>query len=1129
MKKNHNCAHFSHLCVHAFRVMKLTIFILLLGIGNIFASNSYAQNTRLSLHLENSTVGQVFDRIQQQSEFIIFYKDNQIDINRKVNVNTENSSVDKILNQVLSGTNLTYHIFDRQIVIGPRDEMKSRIGSEEKQSPQPETKTITGKVNDVKGKPIPGVTIIIKGTTQGTITDADGNFSIANVPVGSTLSFSFVGMKTIDMAPNGKTSLDVVMDEETVGLDEVVAVGYGVQKKVDVTGALSTVEGGNIANKPVAQVSNALQGVAPGITVTQSSGQPGADAGTIHIRGVGTVNTDNSIPDKNAPLVLVDGMEYNINDVDPNDIASISVLKDAAASSIYGVRAANGVILITTKRGKDNQIKVSYNGYVGVQKPTKLPNFVGAQDYMKLVNQLSLNSGGSAKFTDADIAAYNDPNRNKDQYPDVYWMDEILQGSGIQQQHSIAISGGSDKAKFRFSTNYLNQKGLVKKANFERVTVRLNSDVTISDKLKFNADVSGNFSNRSEPQGNTGNTGDGIWFQFSQAIMSNPTLPVKYSDGTWGVARGDGNPVRLQSDGGSYKYNDDVFSGNFRLSYEILKGLELSGNAMVNYDVTNNTYNDKALSYINFFTKNEMVKGSNQISKKNYGDFYYNLQSLLRYNVSLGKNNLGLLGGISKIDDKTNYLYGYRNNGSLNVLSELAGGDPASQKNNGYSYGYGLLSYFGRVNYSYNDKYLFEANIRRDGSSRFSKENRWGTFPSFSAGWQLLKEPFMDGINFMSELKLRASWGQLGNQELGNYPYQSVMVLGYDYPFGGSLNPGARIETAANSNISWETTEMSDIGLDAMFMKGKMNLSFDYYVKNTNDILLQLPIPKTVGQNAPYQNAGSVQNKGWEFSLGYKGAIQQKFKYNVQFNISDVKNKITDLKNADWERSNNDNVLRAYHVGEPIGAFYGYICDGIFQSQAQIDNHATQPGNVAPGDLIYRDLNHDGKIDASDRTVIGSDIPRYTYGLNINATYKNFDLSAFFQGVGKVDVTTVQSNRAPISQDGNFKKLHLDSWTPDNTSASFPRLTSYSHNYVSSSFWIKNGAYLRLKNLQIGYSLPKSFDRTVGIDRCRFYVSGQNLVTWSKLNKYGIDPENPDDSRYYPQVKVFSLGVNVDF
>ncbi|MGV8094747.1 MAG: TonB-dependent receptor [Mangrovibacterium sp.] len=1110
-KRNKRNGHLWDDLSKTYRIMKLTCLFMLVMLVQVSAS-SYSQNTRLSLTGQNLTIEQILERIEDQTQFSFFYNLNEVDLSKVVNVSIKDRTIEEVLDQVMEGTGLAYTINNKLIIIHKGKEAQSFNFSFQQQ------KGVSGKVTNEQGEPIPGVTVLVKGTNNGTITNADGNFTFSNVPADAVFVFSFVGMKTREVPVAGQEQVNVSLQEETIGIGEVVAVGYGVQRKVNVTGALSTVEGDKIIAKPVTQLSAALQGMAPGVTIVQNSGQPGVDIGTIRIRGIGTLNN-------NDPLVLVDGMEYSINNIDANDIESISVLKDAAASAIYGVRAANGVILITTKRGKTKELNVTYDGYVGIQDPTRLPDFVGAQQYMKLVNLLSTNSGGSAMFTDADIAAYDDPGRNTDLYPDVFWMDEILQGTGLQQQHSVAVSGGNDKSKYRFSTNYLKQDGLVKKANFERLTVRLNSDVIFNDRLNFNADVSAKFSTRTEPQGIAG----GIWFQFGQAIMSNPTLPVKYSDGTWGIGRSDGNPVRLQEEGGKYKYEDNLVSGNFKLSYEVLDGLKITGTAMINYTTSFNSLYNQALTYVDFFSKQETVKGANEITKQNYKTLHSNLQGLLTYDKILGDHSFSVLAGVSRVEEETDYLTAYRNGGSLDVLDELAGGDPSSQTNNGYSYGYGLLSYFGRLNYSYMDKYLFEANIRNDGSSRFADNNRWGVFPSFSAGWRLSQEQFMKQFQFLDELKLRASWGKLGNQEIGNYPYQAVMGLGYNYPFGGALNSGARMSSAANAEISWETTQMSNIGLDAMILKGKLNFSFEYYVKKTDDILLQLPIPLTVGQNAPYQNAGSVENKGWELTIGHRGNPSKDFKYEVQFNLSDVKNKITDLKDTDWEEQDNDNRILAYHVGEPIAAFYGYEAEGIFLSPSEIEAHATQPGNIAPGDLKYKNQNTDENINASDRTIIGSNIPRYTFGLNLSASYKNFDFLAFFQGVGKVDVNTVQSNKAPISGDGNFKTIHTDSWTSNNQDASFPRLTTYTHNYVSSSFWIKSGAYMRLKNAQIGYTLPKSLTNSIGIDKCRFYLGGQNLFTWSKLNDDGIDPENPQDSRYYPQVKIYTIGVNVDF
>ena len=983
--------------------------------------------------------------------------------------------------------------------------------------------TIHGTVKSaIDGKTLPGVSVVIKGTTRGTITDLNGNYSLTNVPKSATLVFSFVGMQTRNIAVDGHSVINVTLSESVTALKALVVVGYGVQKKVNLTGSVSVVEGKTVAQKPVTQLSAALEGMSPGVTVTQSSGQPGLDGGTINIRGIGTLNN-------NTPLVLIDGVESNINDVNPDDIKSISILKDAASSAIYGVRAANGVILITTKRGSKGKPKVSYSYYFGYQKPTFLPNFVGAQEYMKLVNLTYTNSGSGAIYTDAQIAAYNDPNRNIYTYPNVNWVKAVLDGgNGFQEDHNFAISGGSKNATYRFSSNYLKQNGLVGKMNYKRLTLRWNSNLKINKHLSFNADVSGFFSGRTEPQGQ----GGGTWFQFEQAIMSNPTIPIKYQNGNWSTDRGDGNPIRLQHQGGIYNYNTNAITGNFKGTYKIIKGLSLDGIVNTTYTTSFiSTYNQALTYYLP--GGGTVVKNQDELTKEADRSLYVNYQGLLHYNKKLGSHNFTLLLGVSKIQNEENYLTGYRNNGSLFDLPQLNAGDPSSQTNTGYMQNYALLSYFGRFNYDFKNKYLLEADLRKDATSYFAPGHRWGTFPSFSAGWRISQESFMKNVHFINELKLRGSWGELGNDQVGNYyAYQSLISLGHNYPFGESgLTSGAQMTTYPNADISWETTKMTDIGLDGTVLNNSLSFTFDYYVKNTTNILLSLPIPESVGLNAPTQNAGAVQNKGWEFSLSYKNMIGNDFKYGIRFNLSNVDNKITNLSGQHYLSYNSSGtVIWSYFEGQPIEEYYGYVSNGIIRTQAQADAQAKQFGTTPQlGDIAYKDLNGDGNVNSSDRTFLGSDIPKYTYSFNINASYKNFDFNAFFQGVGKVSINTLQFNMAPLSADGNFKKFMENNWTPTNVNASYPRLTTSPINYQPSSFWIKSGAYLRLKNLQIGYTLPKKLTERVGITHLRVYVAGQNLITWSPLNKYGIDPENPTDDRYYPQVKTYTCGVNVNF
>ncbi|MBL3655884.1 SusC/RagA family TonB-linked outer membrane protein [Fulvivirga sediminis] len=977
---------------------------------------------------------------------------------------------------------------------------------------------ISGTVlEETTGDPLPGVTVMLKGTSTGTITDGTGRFALEASP-DDILVFSFVGFTRREISVGNQTDFSVTLEEDITELLEIVVVGYGEQKKENLTGAVASIEAKTIVTRPVGQVSTALQGVSPGVTVTQSSGQPGADQGTIRIRGIGTFND-------NAPLVLVDGVQYDINDIDPNDIESVSVLKDAAASSIYGVRAANGVILITTRRGEKGAPKISYNNYFGWQRPTKLPDYVGAQKYMELINLRNNNSGGSDFYSQAQINAYNDPNRNVYENPDVNWFEEVLSGSGFQQSHSLGIAGGAENIKYRFSTNYFDQKGLVENMDFDRITVRLNTDINLTDKLKFNADISAKISDRSEPQGQEGSA----WYQFGQAAITNPLSPIKNSDGEWVLVRGQHNALRLQEEGGLYEYKENLYMGNFRADYEIIEGLTVSGLASINNSSQYNSQHNKKLWY------GTSSYGMNEVYKTSVDFWFTNIQGLLNYKKTFGEHSIQVLGGISRLTRRTDNLVGYRRNIPSTDLEQLNAGEAEGQSATGTAYRYALQSYFGRINYSYKDRYLLEANIRRDGSSRFADGQKWGTFPSFSAGWLISREAFMKDVTFIDELKLRGSWGKLGNDNtldgsgsLDYYPYQSTIALS-SYPFGGSLTQTASLSNYPNQFLTWETTQMTDFGIDLVVLNGKIDATFDYYVKTTDDILLQLPLTNSLGFTEPFQNAGSIRNEGWEFAVNYHGTVGSDFTYTVGGNIADVKNEVTDMRGTDYLATDGNGIVTSYQVGDPIGAYYGYISDGIFQSQAEVDAHASQPGGtIGAGDLIYRDVEEDGVINSEDRVYLGSNIPRYTYGINLGAEYKNFSFSAFLQGVAKVDINTMPILEAPVNSDGNFRGIHEDSWTPENTGAEYPRLVTSDQNYQSSSYWVKSGAYLRLKNVRLNYRLPSTWLERVNISHVSLFVSGQNLLTFTGLED-GIDPEAPNDTRYYPQVKVYTFGVNVNF
>ncbi|WP_240768504.1 TonB-dependent receptor [Olivibacter sp. XZL3] len=1089
--------------------MKLTIILLLLFQFQAF-SEMKAQS-KVSLKLKSASIADLLAELETKTDFRFVFNQNAVFAKNDVNVTAEQESVVKILDRVLAKKGISYTLLEDNLIVINDPTLQ---------------KMVTGVVVDETGDPLPGVSVRVKGVNRGAVTDANGRYQV-EIANGEVLVFTYIGYENAELTYTGQAELRTGLKLAAEGLDEVVVVGYGTQKKVNLTGSVATIKQEDINRQPVGQASQALQGLSAGLTVTTNSGQPGRDQGALRIRGLGTLND-------NSPLVLIDGVRYDnsisLNDIDANDIESVSVLKDAAAASIYGVRAANGVILVTTKRGAANTPQINYGNYFGWQEAIRTPDFVGAQDYMNLVNLMYTNSGGAAQFTQERINAYNDPNRDPIAYPDNNWYKDVLSGSGFQQQHNISLSGGSEKTKYRFSGNYFDQAGLVKNMNFDRLTLRLNTDFQISEKLDFTADLSARIANRNEPQAPSG---DSPWFQFGQAYLVTPIQSSKDADGNWRALRGENNMLRLQEEGGLYSLKDQLYSSNLRLNYRPVEGMTLSAVASNNMQTMYNSQHTKQFTYVNL----DAPIGRNDIRKIYTGYRNENYQALANYEKTFNKHYVKVLGGASYLNQYTDNLSGMRLNLPNGNLSQIDAGAADGQVAEGSAEQYTLISYFGRINYTFNDKYLFEANIRRDGSSRFSDGQRWGWFPSASAGWRISEEDFMKNVSFVQDLKLRASYGVLGNDALaggalgdnidGNYPYQSNYFLN-SYPIGGVLYQTAGLRNYPNSGLTWETTNIANFGLDFTLVK-KLNVTFDYFDKRTKDILFNLPIPSSVGLEPTVQNAVSVKNTGWELALNYQDQIGDEFKYTVGLNVSDVRNEITDLKGADQVTINSNNVAIGNFVGQPINAFYGYQVAGIYQTAEQVAQSAVISSAVGPGDLMYQDLNNDGVFDnVNDFAYLGSNIPRYNYGINLGASYKNFDFSAFLQGVGKVDVNTLNIEKARENLDGNIRSNWLDSWTPENTDAAFPRLITSAVNYQPSSFWIKSGAYLRLKNVSVGYRLPKSLLAKTFINNLRIFATGQNLLTFSSLPK-DVDPEAPNDIRYYPQVRTLTFGLNANF
>jgi TonB-linked SusC/RagA family outer membrane protein len=989
---------------------------------------------------------------------------------------------------------------------------------------------LSGTVTDAKdGSTLPGVSVAVKGTTTGTVSDITGKFSIS-VLNGQTLQFSFVGYDVKEVVIADQTTLSVALDQHAALLDEVVVVGYGTQKKVNLTGAVAQISGKTLSSRPSSNVSSALQGVLPGVVVVQNNGQPGRDVGTIRIRGIASFSGGKN------PLVLVDGVKSSMNDIDPNDIENISVLKDGASAAIYGSEAAAGVILITTKKGtkKDMQLSYSFNG--GWQKATRLPNYLSSADYATKWNEAIFNANPTAtpKYSEEQIQKFRDGS-DPDYYPNTDWLGLFYQGSGFQQNHHVDVSGGNDNTTYMFSAGYFDQKGIVVGSNNKRYTLRSNIDTKIGSRFTAAVNISYSKSDFAEPTNPY--TEDFSQF-FRQVNRISPMIPYKYSDGSYGSV-GDGNVIAWMDLGSQYKSITNQLQSILTAEYKILEGLKVKEVFSYRFSNAMGTEFVKDIQFYNFPAHTpKLYQGPNRLYKSSSNASAMISQTMLTYDRTFGKHNTHLLAGHQAELDRSEYLQGYRKNFLSSNLTQLNAGSTDGQSNSGTGSELALESFFGRINYDFDGKYLFEFNARYDGSSRFTADNRWSVFPSVSAGWRLSEEEFIKQLSFITNLKLRTGWGKLGNQVVasGSYYPTASTFEGQSYTFGDQIASGVAIVAAANPLLIWETTRDLNIGLDAGFFNNRLTLTVDYFDRKSYDLLLQLPIAATYGYDyLPDQNAGDMINRGVELALGTTGQFTDG-NYSVNLNTTFLHNEVTNLKETGPWISGSTIV----EEGSPYYSFYGFEAEGIFQTAEEVTAHATQPGGttavpIGPGDIMYKDQDGDGKVTLdADRVNLGSYFPGITFGLNGNATYKGFDLAIVLQGATQVKGYITMEAIGYVDGTAKPSDLWNDSWTAQNQSTTFPRaLVNWKRNDGSiypSSFWVKDASYIRLKNVQLGYTLNAKALQAVKISSLRFYYSGQNLLTLTKFYK-GFDPEAPAGTRgnYFPQQLVHSFGVNVNF
>ncbi len=992
-----------------------------------------------------------------------------------------------------------------------------------------QSKQITGKIIDENNKPLEGVSVGLKATGSGTTSNAEGYYSL-NVPnTARVLVFSMVGYSEKEMAIGSTTIINVTLQKDVAGLNEVVVVGYGTQKKANLTGSVSVIASTQIEIRPNTSTSSALQGLAPGVTVTSQTGSPGGDGGQIRIRGINSFGGSSS-----NPLVIIDGVAGSIDDVDVNLIESISVLKDAASSAIYGSRAANGVILITTKRAKD-KLSVNYKGFVGKQTATAIPKVTDGLTYMRVFNDASMNDNGIKLYSDQNIEDFR---KKYEANPKNYdWQDAILDGSGLMQNHFISLSANSGIVRVTPSLSFTDQEGIIKNTNFKRYIFRNNLDITPSKKFSIKADIAVTNKDRRQI------ADEGTIWNYLGRMPTN--IPIrngdKWSDGWVKI-----NPVGYIQDGGNRKTNNLEFYGNLSLNYKPVEWLSLTGMFAPRYLTSNvHTFRKSVPTYYEDGSEAGAGNTFTELTESAIRYFYGTYQFQATAQKSFGDHNFSLMGGTSRETYDEKLLSGYRRDFVYNNYEQLtAGADNATKDNNGTQNQWILISGFGRFNYDFQGKYLFEANLRYDGTSRFAGDNRWAAFPSFSAGWLVSREDFWDNMSdVVKMLKIRGSWGKLGNQNIGSsyYPFAEALSLN-SVSMGGNIYQMITQNTLSNPNLRWEETEMKGIGLDANLFN-KLSVTLDYYDKRTDGILLKLNTSQLTGLASPYQNAAVVTNKGWEVSARYDDKFGD-FQLGVGFNLSDVKNKIIDMKGQ-----TSGDLLRQ-QTGYSINSIYGYTADGLYQTQEEINNGPVQIGTLKPGDVRYKDIAGavdangksipDGKITDADKSIIGNTIPRYTYGANLDLGWKGFRLSGFLQGVGKVDGYLNAHYVIPAANSSAIKPWQLDYWTPDNRDAALPRVSVTStNNTQNSTLWMRSAAYLRLKNIQLGYEVPANFLKKVGLQKAFIYVNGQNLFTQTKFYQ-GYDPEINFDAgaadgvalgggNYYPQVKVFTFGIDIKF
>ncbi|GEM65746.1 SusC/RagA family TonB-linked outer membrane protein [Sphingobacterium faecium NBRC 15299] len=1007
---------------------------------------------------------------------------------------------------------------------------------------------VKGSVTDDKGNKLSGVTITEKGTSNATATNPSGGFEL-NAETGKTLIFNIVGYEPKEVVYTGG-DLNISLNSSNTALDEVVVVAFGTQKKANLTGSVATITPKQLADRPVTSLQNALQGISPGITVLSRPGEVGksssgtsSNTGSITVRG----RTNLGSP---SPMFIIDGIpatSAEFSALSPNDINSMSVLKDAASASLYGSRAANGVILVTTKRGGGDRAVIGFNANYGFQSATYLPEYADAVGYAELYNKAMVNAGKAPTFKQDVIDKFKNQT-DPDYYPNNDWYKEVLRGSAPQRDFGLNVNAPGKITNYYLGLNYFDQQSLVPGRKQDRINMKLNTNTTvIKDLLTFNTNVS--FLKQDYDR-----NGSAIsWVEMGRAL---PFTSIRQSDGSWGsISNGaanatiaKNNQLRAITEGGKGNNRDNYLQMAANASLTPLEGLSIDGAISLKYTNTNSfDFINRTDPVINFITKQPMASTVNAINelKEFWGKRQeLMLQGTINYERRFGDHYAKATVGASEESNVYREAFLGRQNFVNNDASTIINGssgeiskDDKGLANRTTQDEWALRSFFGRFNYSYKDKYLLEANVRMDYSSRFAPEIRKATFPSFSAGWNINKESFMEDVEWIDLLKLRGSYGTLGNQDavaIGNY--YNLLDRYSAYSFDGVAVDGLEQQYGANRLALWEKVTMSNVGLDATFLGGKFNLVADYFVKKSDDVLLRPATLSTSGfdkDHTPFYNQGTTQNKGIEIALTYNGKIGEEFTYSVSGNISKIKNTILSLGDV-------NEITEGYYinrVGGSVGDYYGYKSDGLFTNPEELKavNYEAMGGTPKLGDIKYVDINGDNKIDAEDRTILGNDVPWFNYGFNFRAAYKNFDLDVLTYGVGGVKTYLDNEASFPFFNGANIKKNWANGWSEENNvaDAPFPRITltgDAPHNYKTSDFWLFSGNYFRIRAITVGYTFPKEMLSNIKMSQLRFFASSNNPFTIMADKRLGdFDPETGSGRASYPGVKTISVGLTAKF